>query len=1179
MSRFRLLALIAVLFAAFGARSLVGSTSAKATVDEPTSAEASMDGPFDALHFRPIGPAAMSGRISDLAVYEANPAIFYVGTAHGGVWKTTNAGTTFQPQFQDQGLMSVGDITVSQSNPDLVWVGSGESNNRQSTSWGDGVYKSTDGGKTFVNMGLRTSRYINRIVIDPRNTDVVFVAATGSLWGPGGERGIYKTTDGGKTWKQVLKVDDDTGANDLVMDATNDQILYASTYQRRRTACCMNGGGPGSGIWKSTDGGETWTRLHPTAQSPRGGDPRRGNGLPDGPLGRIGLDVYRRRPNIIYALIEGPAPAGGRGGAGRAAAPEPEEATAPQGGGRNMATGVNPNTATGLYRSDDAGATWKKVNNENPRPMYFSQVRVDPNDPDVVVYGGVGLHFSSDSGKTVHTDIAASTHDDVHAIWIDPSNSNHMIIGNDGGVAVSYDQAKTWVFLPNLPVGLFYHVSYDMATPYHICGGMQDNYVWCGPSAVRGSAGIANFQWQTMQGGDGFVALQDPTDFRVAYSESQDGNMVRIDRVTGETVSIRPQAQPGEPPVRWNWDTPLVMSPHDPKIIYAVGNKVFRSSNRGLTFEAASPDLTTNANRDDAVTMGLKGSDITIAKNDGIQAWPTIVSFAESPKRQGILYAGTDDGNVQVSRDTGRSWTNVTDRISGLPKGVWVSEVAPSRFDEGTVYATFDAHRQNDFEAYIFVSRDYGQSWQSANGNLKGEVVKTITEDVKNPDVLYVGTETGLFVSLDRAKTWTRVKANLPTVRIDEIAIHPRDNAMILATHGRAIWILDHLEPIQEYAAAQAASADAKLFSPSPSVMYRRPSRDRNYEFWGDQTFYGENPPQAAVVSWLNRKPVGEVKLKITDAVGHEVREISGSVLADRNKAGIQSACWDLRVQPAPAAPTAARGRSGGQTEGQARGQTEGQIRGQTSGQTEGQTAGPSEAQQQHSPFGAGCESPGQGGGGGFFGGGNNTAGPWVLAGIYTIALVVDGKTADTKPLRVTDDPEVALTSADRRRMFDLATEMHDLQKRLVEAQTALASLNRQLTELADAIGKRTDLPADVKTSFDAVKKDVDALTPKLTAPAGRGFGGAGRGDNPSIVTRITQAKNGYTAGMPVTEGTTRAYTEAKNQAPKAVADLNAAIAKAAALSTTLARYDLTLNVPQPVKPIEAAAPVKRSSL
>ena len=1166
MRRYRLLALIVVLFTAFGVRSLVGQRS-ETSAGGAASAEAPADKPFDALHFRPIGPAAMSGRITDVAVYEANPAIYYVGTAHGGVWKTTNAGTTFEPQFQDQGLMSVGDVTVSQSNPDLVWLGSGESNNRQSTSWGDGVYKSTDGGKTFVNMGLRTSRSINRIVIDPRNTDVVFVAATGSLWGSGGERGVYKTTDGGKTWKQVLKVDDDTGANDLVMDPTNGQILYASTYQRRRTACCMNGGGPGSGIWKSTDGGETWIGL-------------KGNGLPDGPLGRIGLDVYRRRPNIIYTLIEGPAPQGGRG---RGAEPAAEEAPA-EPGGRNMATGVTANRATGLYRSDDGGATWRKVNDENPRPMYFSQVRVDPNDPDIVVYGGVGLHFSSDGGKTVHTDIAASTHDDVHAIWIDPSNSNHMIIGNDGGLAVSYDQAKTWVFLPNVPVGLFYHVSYDMATPYHVCGGMQDNYVWCGPSAVRGSAGIANFQWQTMQGGDGFVALQDPTDFRIAYSESQDGNMVRIDRVTGETVSIRPQAQQGEAPIRWNWDTPLVMSPHDPKIIYAVGNKVFRSSNRGLTFEAAGPDLTSNANRDDIVTMGVKGSDITIARNDGIQTWPTIVSFAESPKRQGILYAGTDDGNVQVSRDTGRSWTNVTDRIPGLPKGAWVSEVAPSRFDEGTVYATFDAHRQNDFETYIYVSRDFGQSWRSVNGNLKGEVIKTITEDVKSPEVLYVGAETGLFVSLDRAQTWTRIKANLPTVRIDEIAIHPRDNAMILATHGRAIWILDHLEPIQEYAAAQSAPSDAKLFSPPPSVMYRRPSRDRNYEFWGDQTFYGENPPQAAVISWVNRKPVGEVKLRISDATGHEVREISGSVLADRNKAGIQSACWDLRVQPAPAPPS--RGRSGdraGTEQGRSgdRAGTEQGRSGDGAGTEQGRSgvgAGTGSSPSLGSAFGAGCEVPGQGGGGGFFGGGNNLAGPWVLAGVYNIALVVDGKTVDTKPLRVTDDPEVALTSVDRKRMFDLAVEMHELQKRLVDAQTALASLNRQMTELTDAIGKRTDLPADVKTSFDDLKKDVDAITPKLTAPAGRGFGGGGRGDNPSIVTRITQAKNGYTAGMPVTEGTTRAYTEAKSQAPTAVADLNAAIAKAAALTPTLARYNLTLTAPQPVKPLEATLAAKRSS-
>ncbi len=856
--------------------------------------------PFDTLHFRSIGPASMSGRISDVAVYEANPAIFYVGTAHGGLWKTTNNGTTFDAQFQDQGLISIGDVAVSPSNPDLVWVGTGESNNRQSTSWGDGVYKSTDGGKTWAHVGLKTSRYINRIVIDPRATDTVLVAATGSLWGPGGERGVYKTTDGGKTWKQVLKVDDDTGANDLVMDPDDSKVVYASTYQRRRTACCMNGGGPGSGLWKSTDGGDTWTRLK--------------TGIPEGPLGRIAVDVYRKRPNVLYALIEGPASQGrgGRGVAGRGAAPEappgaPPEAPPAQfgrGGG-----GPLNNEPTGLYRSDDGGATWKKVNNANPRPMYFSQVRIDPNDPDVVYLGGVGLHQTTDGGKTIQTDVARPIHDDVHAIWIDPSNSSHVIIGNDGGLAYSYDMAKTWVFVPNLPVGLFYHVSYDMATPYNVCGGMQDNYDWCGPSAVRGAAGIANFQWQTLQGGDGFVVLQDPTDHRIVYSETQDGNMVRVDRVTGETVSIRPQPAAGEPALRWHWDTPLVLSPQDHKVVYAAAQKVFRSADRGLTWTAISPDLTNDVNRDEVVTMGLKGSDIAISKNDGISAFSTIVQFAESPKRAGLYYAGTDDGNVQVSRDAGKTWTNVASKIPDAPKGGFVSEVVPSRFDEGTVYVTFDDHRQDNFATYVYVSTDYGQTFQSLASNLKGEVVKTLTEDLKNPDVLYVGTETGLFATTDRGRTWNRLKGNFPTVRVDEITLHPRDNAMIVATHGRAIWILDHLEPIQEYAAAQATTADAKLFSMPPTAMYRRPARDRNYEFWGDQNFYGENPPQAAVISWFNKKDVGAVSLKITDALNRDVREISGPVLAKSNKAGLQAACWDLRVQPIP--PPAGRGGAG----------------------------------------------------------------------------------------------------------------------------------------------------------------------------------------------------------------------------------------------------------------------------
>jgi photosystem II stability/assembly factor-like uncharacterized protein len=1109
--------------------------------------------PLDSLHFRPIGPASMSGRVSDLAVYESNPAVYYVGTAHSGVWKTTNNGTTFEAQMQDTGLMSVGDVTISPSNPDLVWVGAGESNNRQSTSWGDGVYKSTDGGRTYANLGLRTSRHINRIVIDPRDNNVVFVAATGSLWGPGGERGVFKTVDGGKTWKHSLKVDDDTGANDLAMDATNSRTLYASTYQRRRSACCMNGGGPGSGIWKSTDAGETWTRLK--------------TGLPEGALGRIALDVYRRRPNIVYALIEGPTgtPGGGRGAASGAEEGPGAGAPGAQGGGRGAASGAAVDTPSGLYRSNDSGATWKKVNSANPRPMYFSQVRVDPNDPEVVYLGGVKMQQTRDGGATISSNVSATMHDDVHAVWIDPANSNHLLIGTDGGVGESHDMAKTWVFLPNLPLGTFYHVSYDMATPYNVCGGLQDNYNWCGPSAVRGAAGIANYHWVTTQGGDGFVVLQDPVERRVVYSESQDGNIIRWDRTTNESVGIRPQPKPGEPAYRWHWDTPLILSPHDPKVVWTAANKVFRSADRGMSWTIVSGDLTSGANRDEIVTMGVKNTDTRIARNDGIAAWPSIVSLAESPRRPGLLYVGTDDGRLAVTKDAGKTWAQVIERVPGVPKGIYVSEVVPSRFDEGTVYATFDGHRQDDFGTYVYASTDYGQTWKAIAANLKDEVARTITEDLRNRDVLYLGTETGLFATLDRGKSWTRIKANLPTVRIDEITLHPRDNAMLLATHGRSLWVLDHLEPIQELAAAHAANADAKLFTPPPSSMFRRPARDRNYEFWGDRTFFGENPPQAALVSWLAKKAAGEVKLKITDAAGRDVREISGQVLAGSNKAGYQAACWDLRVQPLPS-PGGSAGQGGGRGGATAGGAPGGAAAGGAPG-----------AAAQGAAFGAGCTTSGGGFGGGF-GGGATTLGPYVLPGTYSLSLVMDGKVVDTKPIRVEADPEVALTPLERKALFDKAMEMHELQRRASEVSSALQPLNSQMGDLAKTIEGRNDVPADVKTSFQAFNKELAALMPKFQAGFGGrgGAGGAGGATpNPSVVARIGQAKNGLMGGFLPTAQTLDAYNEARTATPKAIADANAIFAKAAALSATLATHQLTLTAPKPVA-TPAVVPAKR---
>ena len=835
--------------------------------------------------------------------------------------------------------------------------------------------------------------------------------------------------------------------------------------------------------------------------------------------------------NILYALIEGAVPSG-RGGAAPAGA---AMAQAPLQGGGGGAQALN-DQPTGLYRSDDSGATWRKVNNANPRPMYFSQVRIDPTDPEIVYLGGVGLHQTLDGGKTVAPDIAATTHDDVHAIWINPANPSHILIGNDGGLAKSYDRGRKWIFVPNLPVGLFYHVSYDMATPFNVCGGMQDNYNWCGPSAVRGSAGIANHQWATLQGGDGFVVLQDPTDYRIAFSESQDGNIVRVDRVTGETMSVRPQPAPGEPALRWHWDTPLAHSPHDPKIIWAAANKLFRSNDKGLSWTAVSGDLTSGANRDEIVTMGLKGSEITIAKNDGISQWPAIVSFAESPKRAGLLYTGTDDGNMHVSRDGGKTWTDIFAKVPGVPKGTFVSEVVPSRFDEGTVYATFDAHRQNDFETWIYKSTDFGQTWQSITANLKGEVARTLTEDTRNPDVLYLGTETGLFVSIDRGGSWQRIKANLPTVRIDEITIHPRDNAMLLATHGRAIWILDHLAPIQEYAAAQKSMTDAYLFTPPPAAMYRRPARDRNYEFWGDQVFFGENPPQAAVITWNLKKAVGDVKLRITDAAGRSVREIGAPVLANSNKAGVQAACWDLRVNPVPA-PAPVGGRQGG-----------------GGGRQGGAAAAPV-------TFGAGCSS---GGGGGFgFAPGAGNPGPFVLAGTYNVALVVDGRTVDTKPLRVAADPEVVLTQLERKRLFDMAMEMHELQRRTGEIAGVLTPFNTHVTETAKGLAAKTDLPADVKSSFEALQKELAALVTKF-APQGGGRGGFGGGGGaaPSPVARIGIAKNGLMGGMWPTKATMDAYSDAKVDVPKAISEVNALLNKAGAISGSLARHGITLTVP-----------------
>lgn len=1002
---------------------------------------------FDALHFRSIGPAVMSGRIADLAVYHPDPALFYVGTAHGGLWKTTNMGTTWEALFQDEGLISIGDVAVSQRDPELVWVGAGESNNRQSTSWGSGVYRSTDGGKAFQHMGLQNSRHIQNIVIHPDNDDVVMVASTGPLFGPGGDRGIYRTTDGGATWTHVLEVDEDTGANELIMAPSDPRILFASTYQRRRHACCMNGGGPGSGIWKSVDGGATWTRLH-------------GNGLPDGPLGRISLDIYARDAQVVLATIEGPSIQGGGQGAGAA-----EE------------------SVTGVYRSTDQGATWEKVSNINPRPMYFSKILIDPSSSARVYMGGVGLHMSLDGGETFETDAASPIHDDVHAVWVNPANPSHILIGTDGGVAVSHDMSRTWQFIPNLPVGLFYHVGYDMERPFNVCGGMQDNYNWCGPSASRHARGIMNHDWFQVQGGDGFHAIPDLRDPRFVYSESQNGNIQRRNTVTGESKNIRPtalnvvNAEEGES-YRWSWDTPLMLSPHDAGVLMAAANRVFRSTDRGDSWTVMSPDLTTDADRETTATMGVVNTDIRIARNDGVSMWPTIVSLAESPRQAGVFYTGTDDGVVSVTRDNGATWQDITGNLPSFPEGGYVTEVVPSRFQPGTVYITVDNHLNNDYEPYLWASDDFGATFRSLRGNLRGENVRTLTEDHRNGDVLYIGTETGIFLTLDRGTTWRRLKGNLPTVRVDEITLHPRDNAMIVATHGRAIFVVDDLEPIQEYAAARSAGAAGTLFT-LPEALQWRTLDNRNEEFWGHQWFAGENPPVEALIHYHLNRDAGDVRVVVRDRAGRTVRELE--VPEEKRKTGIQTMCWDQRVAPiVPAAAPQGGGPGGG---------------GGGGGQ-----AGRAEIPDVPSPQAPAGYLPreicGGGGGDGGFGGGAANAGPFVVPGTYQVALVVDGQEVGARPLTLVMDPEVRLTGADRVRYNQFASTLHETHREGVRMADALTALARQIDSARVRIDSTGTVPAHVRARFDAVAEAFEEVRVKfgVAAPGAGPAGGGGFG-------------------------------------------------------------------------------------
>ncbi len=1011
------------------------------------------NGPLDRLWFRPIGPATPSGRVDDLAVLESDPATFYVAMATSGVYKTTNAGTTFTSVFDNEGSGSVGAIAIAATDANLVWVGTGEGNNRQSSSWGDGIYKSTDGGRSWKNMGLKTSRQIAKIIVDPVDFNIVYVAALGDLWGTGGERGVYKTTDGGVTWSRVLHVDDNTGATDLVMDPTNNKTLYTATYQRQRQQWGMNGGGPGSNIWKTTDGGVTWSKLE--------------SGIPTGPKGRIGLDVYRRNPNILYARIE-------------------------------------HESESGIYRSDDAGASWRKLSTTNPRPMYFGVIKIDPQSDSRIYVPGVSLHISDDGGKTFRDDGAARIHVDHHALWINPKDPRHLIIGNDGGVAISHDRSETWVWMPNLLGAQAYHVEFDMQAPYHVCAGLQDNNTWCGPSAVRTNSGINNDDWYVISGGDGFQPLMDPTDSRIVYAESQDGRMSRTDRLTNERTTVRPEPaelKPGDTTgvYRFNWDTAMQLSPFDPATIFIGANLVLKSSDRGRSYQPISPDLTTNTDRETLSIMGVVGKDVRIAKNDGVGSFGNIVTLEESAARQGVVWVGSDDGVVSVTQDAGKTWTNVTSKISGVPKWTYVADVLPSRSQAGTAYVAFDGHRGGDYKTYVFTTTDFGATWRSIASNLpQGEVARGLAEDRKDPNILYLGTETGLWVSWNKGGQWTRLKANLPTMPIYEIKQHPRDNDLILASHARGIWILDDPTPIQEW--AKSESAEAFMFSSEPATIMNQ-ANDQMKGFEGDRLFLGQNPAPGATIAYRLKSDAKDLRITIKDASGSTVRELTDTDVRDRNRAGLNIVKWDLRVQPLrPLPPPPGAPAGGGQ---------------------------------------------GGGGGGGFGGGGNN--GPYVLPGAYKATLSVNGRDAQTIDVTVKGDPQISITDADRRTWFETARDLHQLQAKANDVAEMVQNAFAQVQMLQQQSSKANPSP-NAKQQLDALVKEFEAVRRRLGLGQQGGGGGFG-GNTENLRGRFGQLKGQIMNSTALPTNTQMMQVrEVRAALPGLIDQANATVAKVPAL-------------------------------
>jgi len=1010
------------------------------------------------LPWRSIGPAVTSGRVVDFAVPEGPESqigrrlgeLFYVASASGGVWKTTNGGTTWESIFDHQASASIGDIAVAPSNPDIIWVGTGEANNQRSSSWGDGVYKSENGGKTWKNMGLKRSEHIGRVIVNPKNPEIVFVAAAGPLWGAGGDRGLFRTTDGGRTWKNVKKIDAHTGFTDVIFDPINADVIYAASFQRERRPYTYVGGGPGSGIWKSIDGGDTWTKLT--------------EGLPKVEVGRIGLDVSRSNPNIVYATIE----------------------TRVTGNGASQG-----NTEASIYRSDDRGGSWQKMGTGFSYPWYMGQIRVDPTNPDRIYFMGVSLQVSTDGGRTFHP-TASAAHSDHHAMWIDPTDPDHLIIGCDGGVYISHDRGRTVDFVPNLPISQYYAIATDMRQPfYYVYGGLQDNSSWGGPSQTRNRQGITNADWIRTTGGDGFYAQIDPADPNTVYGESQGGDIVRYDVRTGEQKTIKPLPEFGAKPYRWNWSSPMLISPYDHNTLYFGANYLFKSTNRGDAWIRLGPDLTRQRNRDSLPVMGKLWPRDAIARHQGTADYGNISAIDESSLKRGLLYVGTDDGVISISRDGGATWSRIT-KFPGIPDETYVSRIIASRFNEATVYATLDNHRNDDFKPYVLRSTDYGARWTSIVGNLPANgSVQVIREDLAEPNLLFVGTEFGVFFSTAQGNSWTQLKYNIPTVAVHDIVVHPREHDLVIGTHGRGIYIIDDITPLEKLGEANRVGTylfpvkSATEYNPNSSI----PGGIRGAGALGDREYSAPNPSFGAIITYFLRDSLpkgGDATLGIYDATGKRVRELAAS-----KKPGMHRVTWDLRNAP----PYTIR-------------------------RVANQVA--------ESPFRQ-----------------RDPSGPFVLPGRYNARLSVRGgsgaPTVQEVPIDVRSDPLVQMSDADYRALYDMRVGTARLQGTVQAAVRTAEQLKEQITDVKTAL-KSNSAPDSVSKQADAIDSELSDILKKLRGdPEASPVSDDKRVEDPPIQERVNSvAEEIGNVSSPATDLQRATLTLASSDLQREVGRINA---------------------------------------